>query len=275
MNLRRMLPSPAMGVALLALVVAVGGTAVAANKIGTNQIKNNAVTKKKIKKKAVSTNRLNAKAVTNGKLGPEAVKSGKIAGEAVTGSKIAPGAVDGSKLGDGAVTTDKLGDGSVTSSKTSFYGVSALENVTAAASQAAAPEVTLLTRGPFTVYGKCFVDAAQIDAEVYIKTSEPGTLFSSNTDDKDGLSGAGTATGYLNPGTLEAERIIQDDADANANDADGVDQNENWFNATNGVIAIEGRVLNYAKQGTPTGGDGPFGAGNRCIFHAWFLNQAG
>ena len=50
MNLRRLLPSPAMGVALLALVVAVGGTAVAANKIGTNQIKNNAVTK--IKKKA-------------------------------------------------------------------------------------------------------------------------------------------------------------------------------------------------------------------------------
>jgi hypothetical protein len=249
-------PSAALVVATLALFVALGGGAyaVSKNSVGTKQLKGNSVTSKILKKNAV--------------------KSSDIKNEQVKGKDLKNEAVETKKLADGAVSSSKLGGGSVTSSKTSFYGVSAVENVTAAPSQAAAPEVTLLTRGPFTVYGKCFVQAAQIDAEVYIKTSEPGTLFSSNTDDKDGLSGAGTATGYLNPGTLEAERIIQDDADANANDADGVDQNENWFNATNGAIAIEGRVLNYAKQGTPTGGDGPFGAGNRCIFHAWFLNQA-
>ena len=241
-------PTPAFLLAFVALLVALGGVATALpgkNSVDKNDIKKNAVSSSDIKKQAVKS------------------------------SDLKNDGVKGKDLKDEAVKTDKLGDGSVTSSKTSFYGVSALENVSAAASQAAAPEVTLLTRGPFTVYGKCFVQAAQIDAEVYIKTSEPGTLFSSNTDDKDGLSGVGTATGYLNPGTPEAERIIQDDADALANNADGVDQNENWFNATNGAIAIEGRVLNYAKQGTPTGGDGPFGAGNRCIFHAWLLNQAG
>jgi hypothetical protein len=97
-----------MGVALLALIVAIGGTAVAATKIGTNQIKNNAVTKKKIKKKAVSTNRLAAKAVKTGKLAPQAVASGKIAGEAVNTSKIAGGAVDSSKIANGAVTQGKV-----------------------------------------------------------------------------------------------------------------------------------------------------------------------
>jgi len=52
MNTRRFLPSPSMGVALLALAIALGGTAYAANKIGSNQIKKNAITSAKIKKKA-------------------------------------------------------------------------------------------------------------------------------------------------------------------------------------------------------------------------------
>ena len=38
--------------------------------------------------------------------------------------------------------------------------------------------------------------------------------------------------------------------------------------------AIDNRDYIPWIKGTPTGGDGPFGAGNRCIFHAWFLNQA-
>ena len=43
------LPSPAMGVALIALVVALGGTTYAAVRIGTKQIKNNAITSPKIR----------------------------------------------------------------------------------------------------------------------------------------------------------------------------------------------------------------------------------
>ena len=239
-------PSPAFFLAFLALLVALGGVASALpgkNSVDKNDIKKNAVSSSDIKKQAVKSSDLK----NNG--------------------------IKGKDLKDEAVKTDKLGDGSVTSSKTSFYGVSALENVSAAASQVAAPEVTLLTRGPFTIYGKCFVDGAQVDAEVYIKTSETA-LFASNDDEKEGQN-IGSGAGYLEPGTPEEQREIQNDADANANDADGVDSNEGWFNATNGQIAIEGRVLNYAKQGTPVGGDGPYGPGNRCIFHAWLLNQAG
>ena len=50
MQARRFRPTPSIVVALLALAVAIGGTAFAAAKIGTKQLKNNAVTAKKIKK---------------------------------------------------------------------------------------------------------------------------------------------------------------------------------------------------------------------------------
>ena len=47
------LPSPAMGVALIALVVALSGTTYAAVRIGTNQIRDNAITSAKIRNGAV------------------------------------------------------------------------------------------------------------------------------------------------------------------------------------------------------------------------------
>jgi len=62
-----------MVVAVIALVVALAGSAYAAGKIGTKQLKKNAVSTKKIKD------------------------------DAVTGSKIANGAVSGAKLAKGAV----------------------------------------------------------------------------------------------------------------------------------------------------------------------------
>lgn len=83
--LKRLRPSPAMIVALLALFVAVGGTSYAASKITTNQIKNGAVTTKKIKNKAV--------------------KKKKLANGAVTSSKVADGSLKASDLAPGVIPT--------------------------------------------------------------------------------------------------------------------------------------------------------------------------
>ena len=58
MNIRRLRPSPSMGVALLALAIALSGTAYAANKIGSNQIKSNAVTTAKIRNNAVNSSKI-------------------------------------------------------------------------------------------------------------------------------------------------------------------------------------------------------------------------
>lgn len=71
-------PSPALVVASLALVVALGGTSYAAitlpkNSVGTKQIKKNAVTTSKIKKNAVTTSK-----VKNGSLLARDFKSGQL-----------------------------------------------------------------------------------------------------------------------------------------------------------------------------------------------------
>jgi hypothetical protein len=86
-------PSPAMLVALLALCLAVGGTAVAATKLSKN---------------AVKTKNIKNGAVTEAKIAGNAVSEGKIANGAVTGGKIADGAVTSGKIANGAVGSGQL-----------------------------------------------------------------------------------------------------------------------------------------------------------------------
>jgi hypothetical protein len=78
-----------MGVALLALGIALGGTTYAATKISKNSVGATAIKK-------------------------NAVKTGKIVAGAVTEAKLADGAVATRKLGDNAVTGAKVQDGTLT-----------------------------------------------------------------------------------------------------------------------------------------------------------------
>ena len=93
-------PSPAMVVASIALLVALGGTSVAAvnqlaaNSVGTSQLKNNAVTTPKIKNSAVNAS----------KLASNAVATAKIASNAVTNAKIANGTIQPADLSAAAKT---------------------------------------------------------------------------------------------------------------------------------------------------------------------------
>ena len=61
-------PSPAMIVALIALFAALGGSAYAAKKVGTKEIKANAITTGKIKKYAITTAKIKKEAVTGAKI---------------------------------------------------------------------------------------------------------------------------------------------------------------------------------------------------------------
>lgn len=95
--------SPAMVIALLALVVALSAPAHAAMErlakgtVGTAQLKNGAVTTPKLRNGAVTTPKIRTGAVTNPKIGNGAVTNGKIGSGAVTSSKIRDGSI---ALGD-------------------------------------------------------------------------------------------------------------------------------------------------------------------------------
>jgi hypothetical protein len=117
--LRRILrdhrPSPALVVASIALLVALGGTSVAAvnqlaaNSVGTSQLKNNAVTTPKIKNSAVNASKIASNAVVAAKIASNAVASAKIASNAVTSAKIANATIKPEDLSSAAKTSGPPG----------------------------------------------------------------------------------------------------------------------------------------------------------------------
>ena len=151
------LPSPAMGVALIALVVALSGTTYAAVRIGTKQIKNNAITSPKIRngqvrnvdlaRNSVVTAKIVAGAVTrpadpgrerrqrrprqrrrdereDPRGGGRQQRSGQRRGDGredprgnVGESDLATDAVTSAKIKDGSLATADYADGSIAASK--------------------------------------------------------------------------------------------------------------------------------------------------------------
>jgi len=109
----RRLPSPGLVVAIVALVAALAGTAVALP--GKNSVDGN-----DLRKNVVKTKNLRNKSVTASKLGIGAVRTARIANDAVTGDKIADGTVGAGDLGVGSVTGAEIVNGTVTSEELSL-----------------------------------------------------------------------------------------------------------------------------------------------------------
>ncbi len=146
---RRRLPSPAMIVAVLALLIGLSGSALAVNaaknSVTTKSIRNNAVKTKKIANEAVKTKKLAdnavkgakladgsvtetklaAKAVTTEKLGEDAVTAAKLADDSVTNAKIGDKAVDNGELAEEAVSVGKIEPGAISASR--FYEATAVQ----------------------------------------------------------------------------------------------------------------------------------------------------
>lgn len=100
-------PSPAMVIAVTALLVGLGGSAYAVSSVGTSELEDRAVTTEKIDKRAA----------TAGKLAKDSVKSGKIRDDAVKTDALRNNSVKSSKIEDGAVKRDKVEDEAVNNPK--------------------------------------------------------------------------------------------------------------------------------------------------------------
>lgn len=238
--------------ATLAVFFVLGGGAYALkkNSVGTKQLKNNAVTSKKIKKNAVTAK----------KIKKNAVKSGKIKDGAVKTSKIADGAVDGSKVADDSIGDSKLSDVEVFGD--SFVKVTATNGATETIARNNAPETTLFTKGALSITAKCFRDAAadETHGEIYGATTQAGSILRGN----DTLDGGASPSDYLTPSTDDIARQLDTQGTAGGADAN-YSEDEYALGAADGTSLI-GETAIAVKNGTLAGGQGPYGAGNVCLF---------
>ena len=205
----RRMPSPALLVAMIALVAALAGTAIAqtgdfngkitkskvkriankqidkrfpigASQIGTaavttDKIAAAAVTSEKIAGAAVTSEKIAGDAVTTGKIAGDAVTSGKIAGDAVTSGKIAGQAVTSGKIAGEAVTTAKIAAGAVTADKVTGSLPTGFASVTAAGTLlSSSGAVTAVNRPEEGIY--CFDLSATVAGGIATLESEDSSL---------------------------------------------------------------------------------------------------
>jgi hypothetical protein len=207
------------------------------------------VTSKALKKGAVK-----AKAVGDGAVTAKAIADG-----AVGNAKLAPNSVDGSKVANGSLSSADVGDYGLLGD--SPVRVTATEAADLATARGAAPEIPLFKAGSIGIYAKCLRDttAGEIQGEMYVRTSANGSMME-GTDDLPGTEGST----FLDTSTPETDREL-DVEDA------GVANSASYDEAEGLVTSAQGRAFHVlssigVKQGSPAGGNGPFGAGNVCLF---------
>ncbi len=162
---------------------------------------------------------------------------------------VADSPIGSSKLSD----VDVFGD--------SFVKATATNGADEAAARAAAPEVTLFTKGPLSVTYKCFRDmgANVTIGEIYGKTTVARSILRGVAN----LPG-GSTNQYLNPGTDDIARRLQNQPSGIGDDAN-YQEDEYSLGAADGTSLI-GELAIAVKNGTLAGGNGPYGAGNVCLF---------
>ncbi len=188
-------PSPAMVVAMTALVVALAGSAYAAVKIGGKNIKPNAIKTSKIKNGAVTGPKLAAGAVSAANLAPGAIPANSLADGSVTTAKIGDGAVTTAKIGDGAVTAAKLDPNERADAFTSSHGQVSLPT----AVETTAMQTALPVPGNYvlTVSGEIgnasgaanFIACSLLDANDPLASSGSATTNSNTFQDSISLTG--------------------------------------------------------------------------------------
>jgi hypothetical protein len=116
-----------LAISLLALVVALSGTAYAAlgaGSVGTKQLAKAAVTKGKIKNGAVTAKKIRAGGVGSAALAPGAVGGGTVADGSLTGADLAADSVGSDVVTDRTLRLHDLGGGAVTQTVTTGTAIS-------------------------------------------------------------------------------------------------------------------------------------------------------
>jgi hypothetical protein len=208
----RRLPTPAMAVAVAALVVALAGTAIAVTKAPKNS-----VVSKSIKNGQVKESDLGSSAVTSAKLAEGAVNSGKLAEGAVSSGKLAEGAVSSGKIAEGSVTSGKIAettiglgklDGAVSAAFAGAGPVTYVEDTGGATDGGQAAPTAECPAGTRAVAGGYATTAAGSSTDIFANASRPNIVPSNIPPTGTEVANSWRAvvvneTGGTNPGTVQ------------------------------------------------------------------------
>ena len=254
-------PSPALLVAVIALVAALGGGAVAGVAVTSLSKKDKKQVTKIAKKQGKKQGKKQAKKQIRKQF---PIESSQIADGAVGGAKIASNSIDDSKLTDLDLFGDSFVRAPVSDQTDKDFGPA----------QAAAPKIPLFSKGQLSVYGKCFESQAfESFATVSVETSAPGAILGANdTVDPEPTPPGGPGPkntlnawldgdpDFLDPDTAEGERTV-----GRANEGSGSFQQSDLARVSFTAMSPDGTAIN-GLMSLAVGDGGIFGSGNGCLF---------
>ncbi|MGN6588225.1 MAG: hypothetical protein ACTHKT_12275 [Solirubrobacterales bacterium] len=235
---------------IIALFVALGGTAWATHKIDSREIKAGAITGAKIKNGAVTGPKVAKGAITGAKIVPNSVTGAQI-NESTLGT--VPSAISAATAGRattaGSAATAERADTATSAANFDRYANSGV--VTATIGQS----VTFMQRGPFSFVGHC-VNGGGGAAEAFVTaaTSQPGSTFSNVLESHSHAD--------FDPGEENAVGPAAASVQAETNDTAGGYDNRFTGLSADGQVRLSGEAtaaVNY------------FGAS--CAFWGWTLEN--
>jgi hypothetical protein len=132
-----------------------------------------------------------------------------------------------------------------------------------------ADTVVLAKRGTATIYGKCYRNTSTdlAFAGIFVSSSEDGAIL------RTAAGGNLVGTDYLDDDTSPSFSSIASAAATNNTAVASAPDSEQGFTivAAGGKLHLTGVASAAAKNGTPSGGDGPFGSGDGCLFGGYVV----
>ena len=243
-------PSPALVVAVLALIVAMGGTGYAAITLPANS-----VGKKQLKKGSVWSSKIRRNAVTGLKVKPDTLTGGDIK-ESTLGKVPAARQADVADRATSAGTASSATAASTAGNANALQGhgpgdfVSAGEYKQVAVKLQAGDERELVRNGPLSLYARCATTGGNDELRIFAKTDVDGAILLANWgDSRDGTD----ANDFLNTTTPEAAREWDSSANGGPDDSSsasaptGVTKIVDHYDASH-LVAPSGEVISWEGE---------------------------
>jgi hypothetical protein len=188
-------PSPAMVVALLALFVALGGTSLAALRIGTKQVENNSIRSVDIRNRTIRGKDIHRRTV----------RGGNVARRSLTGGNLARNSVGGKEVKESSLGTVPDANALRGLGPSAFVPARKFVTTGSAKKLSRGNETTLFVSGPFTVTETCVAGGGGAnEVRIDVSSSESGSSLDGTQGTSSTIDSSPSTTAHMQLKTTAA-----------------------------------------------------------------------